>query len=208
MSHADEPDSPLANEGLDSEHASFPVKHRFAFRSDVGEVLDFQRGDEWETLTSLEDTLDRLLLMGLIQQVSELRFETSVAGDGHWSTVCSYLTDKQYPPVADMPEEIEAMIRRRVERDDGLLLEIEPIAEPEMWWVVAEIERLAGFGHLGRRPSGRFYITIGGHGFEVLVSIDPWREGIRHILRNDACDLGGVSPVDEDGIPAGRKPTS
>ena len=200
----DEPNLTAASERLDSEYVSFPKKHRFASRSDVGEFFDIVKGSDWDLLTAPEELLARLLVLGLRLQASELRFETSFDEGGNWSTACSLSIDEQYLPIPTLPEEVSATIQHRVERDDGLLLEFEPIAGPEMWWVVEEIERLAGFGHLRRRPAGRLYIRIVRqvfevlYGIEVLVSIDSWRGGIRHVLRLDGCDLSEVSPVDED----------
>jgi hypothetical protein len=182
-----------------------PLKrHRHTFRSADGNVLDLDPGDEaYSVLAFPERMLSTVLLVSLVEHAAETYLETVVYEGGNRGVAWSSLIDGTHGPVVrTLSAEYMALIKREIERDDGVLHEYVTIPPDPGRWVLRELARLAGLRSLRRRltrsfralaggfrggaiepDTGRFYVRIGQKAWPILVTVFPFGIGLRYVLR-------------------------
>ncbi len=182
-----------------------PLKrHRLAFRSAVGNVLDLDPGEEdLSALTFPERMLSTVFLMCLVEHAVEIYLETVVSEGGDRGVAWSSLIDGTHGPVVrTLSAEYAALIKRQIERNDGVLHEYVTIPADPGRWVLRELARLAGLRSPRRRlaryfralaggirgraiepDTGRFYVRIGQQAQQILVTVFRSGSGIRYVLR-------------------------
>ncbi len=189
-----------------------PKRHRLAYRSAVGNVLVLDPGEEdLSALTFPERMLSTVFLMSLVEHAVETYLETVFSEVGDRGVAWSCLIDGTHGPVRTLSAAYAAVIKRQIERNDGVLHEYVTIPADPGRWVLRELARLAGLRSPRRRlardfralasgirgraiepDTGRFYVRIGQQAQQILVTAFRSGSGIRYVLR-----IGEIQDAEE-----------